>query len=295
MLKANKIEIKGKIKIVHTDDGIYVLKPKTRDTNRQIIPYLKSRKFEYFPEIIEENDDYIMMPYLEDYDIPKEQKMMDLVELMGLLHSKTTHYKDVTEDDYKEIYEDLSNNILYLQTYYEDMITFIENKVYYSPKEYLLARNITKIFSSLYFCKQELELWYDMVKEKREKRITVLHNNLRLEHFIRNEKSYFISLDKAKVDIPVFDFYKLYHRHILEYDFNKIFKKYNKIYPLTDDEKKLLFILVSLPEKLEFTEDEYEDTLKVSKMIDKLYKSEYFISPYYTKEGEKNHTQENKN
>lgn len=290
MLKANKIEIKGKIKIVYTDNGTYVLKPKTRNVEKNILPYLKSRKFEYFPEIIEENSDYIIMPYLEDYDIPKEQKMIDLIELLGLLHSKTTHYKDVTEDDYKEIYEDLSNNILYLQSYYEDMIAYIENKVYYSPKEYLLARNITKIFSSLYFCKQELTSWYNMVKEKREKRLTVIHNNLRLDHFIRNEKSYFISLDKAKVDLPVFDFYKLYYRHILEYDFNKLFKKYNKIYPLMEDEKKLLFILVSLPDKIEFGENEYENVLIVSKMIDKLYKSEHFISPYYSKEGEKNKT-----
>lgn len=290
MLKANKIEIKGKIKIVHTDNGTYVLKPKTRNIEKNILPYLKSRKFEYFPEIIEENNDYIIMPYLEDYDIPKEQKMIDLIELLGLLHSKTTHYKDVTEDDYKEIYEDLNNNILYLQSYYEDMIAYIENKVYYSPKEYLLARNITKIFSSLYFCKQELTSWYNMVKEKREKRLTVIHNNLRLDHFIRNEKSYFISLDKAKVDLPVFDFYKLYYRHILEYDFNKLFKKYNKIYPLMEDEKKLLFILVSLPDKIEFGENEYENVLIVSKMIDKLYKSEHFISPYYSKEGEKNKT-----
>ncbi len=290
MLKANKIEIKGKIKIVHTDNGTYVLKPKTRNIEKNILPYLKSRKFEYFPEIIEENNDYIIMPYLEDYDIPKEQKMIDLIDLLGLLHSKTTHYKDVTEDDYKEIYEDLNNNILYLQSYYEDMIAYIENKVYYSPKEYLLARNITKIFSSLYFCKQELTSWYNMVKEKREKRLTVIHNNLRLDHFIRNEKSYFISLDKAKVDLPVFDFYKLYYRHILEYDFNKLFKKYNKIYPLMEDEKKLLFILVSLPDKIEFGENEYENVLIVSKMIDKLYKSEHFISPYYSKEGEKNKT-----
>lgn len=290
MLKANKIEIKGKIKIVHTDNGTYVLKPKTRNIEKNILPYLKSRKFEYFPEIIEENNDYIIMPYLEDYDIPKEQKMIDLIELLGLLHSKTTHYKDVTEDDYKEIYEDLNNNILYLQSYYEDIIAYIENKVYYSPKEYLLARNITKIFSSLYFCKQELTSWYNMVKEKREKRLTVIHNNLRLDHFIRNEKSYFISLDKAKVDLPVFDFYKLYYRHILEYDFNKLFKRYNKIYPLMEDEKKLLFILVSLPDKIEFGENEYENVLIVSKMIDKLYKSEHFISPYYSKEGEKNKT-----
>lgn len=288
MLKANKIEIRGKVKILYTEDGIFVSKPRVRNNEVDIIPYLKTRKFDYFPEIIEEDENHLLMPYVEDYPIPKEQKLLDLVDLMGLLHGKTTHYKDATEDDYKEIYEDLNNNILYLQSYYEDIISMIEAKEYYSPKEYLLARNITKIFSSLYFCKQELEEWYKMVKDKKEKRLSVLHNNLSMDHFIRNEKSYFISWDRSKIDIPIFDFYKLYQKHILEYDFNKAFVHYNKVYPLTKDERKLLFILVSLPDKIELHGNEYENVVKISKMIDKLYKSEHFISPYYTKEGEKN-------
>lgn len=83
--------------------------------------------------------------------------MLDLIKLVSLLHNKTTHYKEVDFADYKTIYETLSNNIEYLYSYYNDIITLIETKVYMSPSEYLLARNISKIFGSLNFSKQELE------------------------------------------------------------------------------------------------------------------------------------------
>lgn len=289
MSKNKKIEIRGKTKIVF-DDTPYVLKPKIRRNHPAMVPYLKSRNFYYFPKILEETDQYIKSEYIEDYDVPGDQKILDLVDLMALLHSKTTHYQEVTEDDYKKIYEDLTQNILYLKAYYEDLATLIESKIYPSPGEYLFIRNISKIFASLYFCEQELKEWYSMVKEKREKRVAILHNNLKLEHFRENETPYFISWDKSKIDLPIFDFYKLYQNHALDYDFNKAFREYERNYPLQKEEKKLLFILLSLPDKITFSKNEYENTWKIGQSIDKLYKSEYFISPYYPKKREEDKT-----
>lgn len=40
-----------------------------------------------------------------------------------------------------------------------------------SPSEYLIARNISKIFSCIYFCKNEMESWYELVKTKKEKEL----------------------------------------------------------------------------------------------------------------------------
>ena len=50
-----------------------------------------------------------------DISMPREQKAEDLIDLMALLHHKTTHYKEVDISDYKELYEDISNNIFYLK------------------------------------------------------------------------------------------------------------------------------------------------------------------------------------
>ncbi len=269
------------ITFIETEKGKYVVKEK-QENNKYILDYLKSRNFDYLPQTLNsEQDNYEITRYIESYSVPNEQKILDLIDLVCLLHNKTTHYKDVTEDDYKEIYEDINNNIEHLYGYYTDLITIIESKVYMSPCEYLIARNITMIFNAINFSKQELEKWYEIVKEKRKKRLVVIHNNLALDHFLANEKKYLISWNKSKIGIPVFDIYKLYIKHGLEYNFDEIFKRYEKNYPLTKDERKLFFILISLPQKITLEKNEYENTKEAGKMIDLIYKTKMFISPYY--------------
>lgn len=284
-LRPVRYEKNGNVYIVDTENGKYVFKKKIN--NHNIYNYLDSRSFDYYPKSIDGSDDeYDVFPYLEDNTIPEEQKMMDLIDLVSLLHNKTTHYKEVSEDDYKKIYEDISNNILYLESYYNDVITIIETKVFPSPYEYLLSRNISKVFSALVFCKEELDKWYESVKNVQKKRLVIIHNNLRLEHFFESDRSYLISWDKARIDIPIFDLYKLYKTEGLYIEFSSILKRYERSYPLNDDERRLLFILMSLPEKIDFSGNEYEMCEKVTRMIDYIYKTETIISPYYTKEKE---------
>lgn len=280
-LKPTKVLIKGKITIIKTPDNTYCLKSRDRSEKSDIYEYLNSRSFNYYPKLLPLSTDEVeVREYIREHKIPKDQKMLDLIDLMGLLHNKTTHYKEVDLDDYKEIYENLKNNIIYLTSYYNDIISIIESHVIMSPKEYLLARNITRIFKSLYFCEIELEHWYELIKEKRKQRVVVLHNNLKLSHMLRNENSYFINWDKSKIGIPIFDFYKLYRNHALEFDFSDLLRHYEKHYPLRKEERLLLFILMSLPEKIELIGDEYQSCERISAEIDKLYKTEELILPY---------------
>ena len=279
-LKPLRYDKKGKAVVVGTRDGNYVIKKRKENT---IYDYLNSRSFNYYPKILGIEDDYEISEYIEEIDMPSEQKLTDMIDLVSLLHNKTTYFKEVDEEEYKRIYEDISNNIEYLYSYYQDIITVIESKIYMSPSQYLLARNITKIFSSLNFCKHELDNWYELVKEKRKQRFVVLHNNLDLDHFLRNDKSYLISWDKSKIDIPIFDIYKLYKKYSLDYDFEYILKRYENSYPLHEEERKLLIILISLPDRLEFDKKEYDLCKDISRQIDVLYKTEKLISPYYSK------------
>lgn len=282
-LKPNGYRKNGNTTIVDARQGKYVIKPKSKTFDDKIYKYLESRNFNYYPNIIsDERDSYQITEYVEEIEMPEDQKILDMIDLVSLLHYKTTHYKEVAEDDYKKIYEDIMNNVDYLYSYYIDIISIIETKVYMSPSEYLLARNISKIFSAIEFSRGELGKWYQLVKTKRKQRLVVLHNNLELNHFIRNNNSYLTSWDKAKIDIPIFDLYKLYKKHALDYDFEVILKTYEKNYPLFEEERKLLFILISLPEKIEFNQSEYEMCKIISKQIDYIYKTEMFLSPYYS-------------
>ena len=281
-IKPHRYEKNGKVIIVSDEVNKYVIKKNQR--NQEIFAYLRNRSFDYYPKILNDsNDSYEISEYIYDDYIPDEQKMLDLIKLVSLLHNKTTHYKEVDFADYKTIYETLSNNIEYLYSYYNDIITLIETKVYMSPSEYLLARNISKIFGALNFSKQELEKWYKLVENKTKQRVVVLHNNLDLSHFRSNTKNYLLSWDKAKLGIPIFDLYILYKRHGLDFNFEEILKYYESSYKLQEDEKILFFILIALPDKIEFDGTLYEQTKKIGKFLDLSYKTESLISPYYTK------------
>lgn len=287
LLKKNNLKTRsykklGKVIIVNTNEGKKVIKKKS---NNDIYTYLESRNFNYFPNIIEDSK-YEILDYEDEIEMPNDQKMLDMIKLIALLHNKTTYYKEVVEDDYKKIYEDINNNIEYLNSYYTDIITIIESKEYMSPSEYLLARGISKIFNSLNYSKYEIDKWYEIVKEKRKQRYVVLHNNLDLSHFIRNRNAYLISWEKSKIDIPIFDFYKIYKKSCLDYDFSSLLREYERDYSLLKEERMLLFILISLPDKIEFDTTEYKMCKKISNLLDYLYKTDNLISPYYTENTE---------
>ncbi len=274
-----RITLKNNVKIIDTDEGSFVIKKNTNKLDNTF-KYLKSRAFDYFPEKIYDVNDYDIYEYIEDIKEPQEQKILDLINLLSLLHNKTTFYKEVDIDNYKEIYEDVLNKYNYLLGYYEDIISLIEQSIYMAPSSYLIARNINKIFASLNYCKIEIEKWYDLVKDKRRIRYVNIHNNLKIDHYIRKEKSYFISWDKNKIDMPIMDILVLYKNHYLDFDFIDLLKYYENRYPLLEEERKLLFILMTLPEKIELNDNEYNMCIKIRKFIDYIYKTEELILNY---------------
>lgn len=282
LLKKNSIRAlsykkRGKATFANTNIGKIVIK---KNSNKDYIyDYLNTRSFNYYPEILDK-DKYIVTKYIENINIPNEQKIIDLIKLVSLLHNKTTHYKEISEDEYKKIYEDLLNNYEYLYEYYLELITFIESKIFMSPSEYLLSRNISFIFKSIEKGKEYIENWYKEVELLNKMRVSVVHNNLNLSHYIRNSREYLVSWDKSKIDIPIFDLYNLYNNHCLDFEFYDLLKIYEHNYPLKSYELNLFFILINMPNKIEFNDTEFNMCIKISNEIDKLYKSNKLIEEY---------------
>ncbi len=266
--------------LVTAKDNKYVFKENKNNIDK-IFTYLESRNFNYFPKIYEINN-YLVTEYIEDLSINKEEKSEDLINLVSLLHTKTTHYKNIDIDDYKVIYEDIDNKLKELLEYYLSLNDYIDSEIFMSPSSYLLVRNITKIYALIDYLKNELSSWYNLVKEKDKQRIVLIHNNLKLDHLIRNTNSYLISFDKSKFDIPIYDLYTLYKNNYNDIDFSYLLNLYEEKYPLSEDEKKLLFILISIPDKIDISNNEYLNTKKVKELLDYIYKTDKIISPYYS-------------
>ena len=275
----NKITIKNNTRII--DDKIVLKKKKNNDLNN-VYKYLKSRSFDYFPEPITIDNLYEVYPFLEDTYEPSEQKATDIMHLLGLLHSKTTFYREIDIDKNKEIYENISDEIEYLNNFYKDLITMIEKEVYMSPSGYLIARNINIIFGSIYYAKHNLEEWYKKIDNNKNERVVNIHNNINLDHYIKNEKPYLISWNKSRIDSPIYDLLSFYKNHYLDFDFDDLFHLYEKSYPLKEDERLLLFTYMAIPYKIEIISDEYEMCIKINKMIEYLYKTSNLIMNYHS-------------
>lgn len=284
--KPLKYTIKGKVTILETTSGDYVVKEKKSDI-KKLYHYLESRNFYHFPKLIDgTRKEVYVSEMIEDTATPKEQKMSDLIDTVSLLHYKTSYYKEVTEDKYQEIYENIKSNIDYLKDLYNKYFDLYLPLEYLSPSQYLLIRNISKIFDALDFCQSKLDDWFEIVKEEKKQRVSVIHNNLDTTHIIRNKDNYLISWDYAKVDTPILDIVKLYKNEYFNYDFGPILEEYFKKFSLNNEEKELLFILIALPPEIKMIKNEFKNTQNVQEKLDYVFKTEELLRPYYSKEKE---------
>ena len=288
LYKPYRYTIKGKCTILETTSGNFVVKkkPKNKDL-ASIFNYLKSRGFDNFPEYFtsfNSRDDDIVYEYIEDKEIINPNKCEDLISLVALLHSKTSYNKEVREETYQEIYENIDNNIAYLKSYYLKYYDLFLKSIYPSPKEYEFLRNYSKINAALDFSKRELDDWFNLVKDQKSERISLVHNNLSLDHYLINDKEYLISWDQAKFDTPILDLYNLYQNNFWDLEFSSIYKKYLLTSPLASEEQKLFFILISLVPEIKFEGSEFEVCKDMRKKIDYIYKTEDFLKEYYQNE-----------
>jgi len=282
-LLVKKITLKGNVKIIDTGSEKFVIKKKRKDLNN-LYKYLSSRAFEYFPKKIIESNNYYIYEYVDGVEIPFEQKIFDMIHLVSILHNKTTFYKTIDSDEYKFLYEDVLERVEYLQHYYDDLVSLFEREEYMSPSSYLISRNISMVFEVLGFCRYNINKWYEIISEKKRVRVVNLHNNLSMDHFIKGDGDFLISWEESKRDLPIYDLINLFNRYYYEIDFCDLLRSYENNYPLLNEERILLLVLISMPSKLLIEGNEYECCLKVKKFYDKLKAASVVVSDYVPKE-----------
>lgn len=269
--------------ILKCTNGTYVVKNKKNKDIKELYKYLNSRDFHYYPLLVEDNrSDINVFEYVEDNSIDNEQKLFDLINLVSLLHNKTSYYKEVTNDKIKEIYEELLGRTIYMEEYFNKIIFNIEDDIFVSPSSNLLLNNFSKIFESLVFLKKEIEEWYKITIDSDKMRVCLVHNNLNLDHYIKSDKDYLISWDNYIIDSPIIDIVKLYKNIYINMNFSEALKLYMEKFPLNDSEKKLLFIMLVMPDEINLTNDEIKNVVTIRKYLDYIYKTENLIRPYYS-------------
>lgn len=280
--KPYRYTILGKAVVLNTTSGDFVVKERCEKDIKELYAYLKSRNFTSFPKLIDDSrNDVNVYEYVEGVSMPKEQKVLDLIDVVANLHNKTTFYKTVTVDDFKAIYDNIKSNIVYLQNDYNRLYEEIKNETYMSPSHYSFIRSIYKVFAALDFANHELDSWYSLVKDQTKKRVSLIHNKLNLDHFIKSDDDYLISWDNYRTDTPVIDLVTFYQAEYFTIHFDVVFSRYLEKVNLSEDEKKLFFLLISIPPKIEFTDSEFKDCKMVREALDYVFITEELVRPYY--------------
>lgn len=272
-IKPRGFEYRNNVIIIDTNDGKFVLK---KDCNNcDIYDYLNAKGFyNYPPNQTNRCDNYDLSIFIEDTNVPKEQRIEDLIKTLSILHYKTSYYQEVDLDEIKKVYEKIKNELFNLFNYYNELNDYLDNEMFLSPACYLLLRNISLIYKMIDYSNKKVDLWYQMVSNSNKERTCLIHNNVSLDHLLINDNNYLVSWDKSRVDRPIIDlvsFYKKYYKFIKLED---VFRLYDNINCLMDEEKCLLLIYLSIPKKIVFTKNQMNDVIDINNEL--LYLSKVY-------------------
>jgi len=270
-LEENNYKIKSykiikSARIIETDKCKLVYKENTN--NYDTYDYLRTRDFNFFPNILnDKNSNFELTEYIEEKEVPREQKLSDLIHISGILHRKTSFNKEIDIDFIKEMYENTLKEVNYLMSYYEDLNNYIDTIVFMSPSEYLLVSNIDLIYFLLNFVRVEINNWYNYMKEKKVIRYSVIHNNLALDNLIEGNYKYLISWSKSRQDMPILDLVRIYQDNYYDLNLEDLIHEYEVENRIDNYEYLLFLIKIAIPKRIEFTRNTYLDCYNINKYL----------------------------
>ncbi len=256
----------GKVWLITSNNHKYAIKLNVN--NDDIYKYLLAHDFTLFPNHLNVVDDnYDLMEYIEDESLNKNQKINDYIKVLAILHQKTSYLREIDLDEIKKEYEEINTLITRTHKYYYDLNDVIDHESFLSPSTYLLVRNISLIYALLDKSKILLNKLYEKIKNMKSIRVSLLHNNIDLDHLIINNQPYLISWDQAYFNNPIYDLENFYRKYYLDIELDDFFKIYERINKLSNEEKTLLIIKLSIPHQISFSNNTYIDTKKINEEL----------------------------
>ena len=274
----NKYTYLKDIKVIDYDKMRVLIKKKKKYDIDKIYKYLDDHNINNYLRPFKITDKDLYFNYLDKKDLDNDEVAKHLVYALADLQNKTTIYKEIDKDKLKEEYDTFNNKINYLEEYYFTMQDIIENKVYMSPSEYLFIRNVSIIYSALNYSKHLVESWYKIMKEKNRERNVYAHGKREVRHFINSDNHYFISLEKAHLERPPYDFIYFFKKNYDDTDMLSNFRLYQHRYHYKEEEYLYLLINITIPDKIDIYPSSLSKCIELNNFIDRLKVTSEFIS-----------------
>ena len=274
-LSINKIKKTSHYTILYGKEN-YLWRKKIH-SKKELFDYFERIEYPYYLPILNDYEDsYELYPYFDAKIDDKFLKGQKMIEAISFLHNKSMNYENMSEKDILDIYENIDKKIQDTQKYYEDLQDYIEQFSFPRVDYYLLINHMSLFYRSLFTAKNLLEDWYQSKPNKMHKSYVI--HNASFENFRFHDKSYFLDYDECSYDYMINDFVSFYKKDALNTDMKSLFKEYTSSVSLDTDEKKLLFCLLLIPKKLEFSSHVYANTVMITKELDIINKTFNFIS-----------------
>ncbi len=273
----NKYTYLKDIKVIDTSDEKILIKKKKRYDIDKIYKYLDDHNISNYLKPFKITDKDLYFNYLNKKELDNDEVAKHLVYALSDLQNKTTIYKEIDKDKLKEEYDNFNNRISYLEEYYFTMQELIENKVYPSPSEYLFIRNVSIIYSALNYSRNLVHNWYKITKDKKRERYVYAHGKCELSHFITADNDYFISLEKAHLERPPFDFINFFKKNYNDTDMISNFRLYQHRYHYKEEEYLYFLINITIPEKIDIYPSSLNKCLELTNFFDRLKLTSEFI------------------
>lgn len=282
-----KIKKTSSFTILYEEDATYLLKEKD-SFKKELFSYLESIHYPYYLPLLNDYDDsYELYPYLEDKVADFQVKGKQIIQAMSFLHLKSMYIEELDLNKRKELYDGIDKRIEELRVYYENLQDYITQFSFPRVDYYYLINNISMFYESLFMAKHFLEEWYELKPEKVRKSL-VLHN-ASLDNFRINNNSYFVDFHDCYKDYFIEDFVSFYKREVGNLNMMDLYLEYTSKIPLNKEEKKLLFCLLSIPDKLELNSYTYDNTVKIENELEKIHKTFQFVSEENKEDQKSNH------
>ena len=283
-ISPQKIEKKGSYIILHEKNQSYLLKEK-KSSKTELFSYFEKISYPYYISPISlEEEDYEIYPYLEEKT--GTNKAAQLIEALSILHKESVKEESFSKKEKETLYQEIKKEITECLEYYENLQEYIHQFSFPRVDYYNLINNISMFYQTLSLSRSYLEEWNNLSFPKRRKAL-ILHNPF-LKNFHQGEKSYFLDFDSCREDDIIQDIVSFFKEEIQNIEEDSYLEKYEERMPLTKAEKKLVFCLLCIPRKLEFSSSLYENTVKIQTECDRIHKIFIFLSEEDKKDQEAN-------
>lgn len=262
--------------ILYGENGDYLLKEKGNNKEKLYSTFESIHYPYYLPLISSNKDSYELYPYFEEEVYDNNIKSKEFLKGLILLHKESIYYDEISDIYIKEFYNKIKKDIEEQFQFYLNLQNNIEVEGFPRLDYYYFLLNVSSFYKILTIALDKLELWKNL-EIKKVRKALVIHKDSLSNFSYSSKKCYFIDFSECSHDLLIKDFISFYQANLFHTDMIECFHIYQSYLSFSYDEKVLFFCLISIPIKVTFTDNIYQNIIVIQNRVNYIEKTLQFL------------------